>query len=151
MTEPSQPFGLSAALATPFHQNGTLDLPRLVAHAQWCLASGCSSVTGFGTTGEGASIGLAGREQVLGALAGSGISPGRVVYCVAATALHEALVQMRMAYEFGARAILLPPPYYFKGVSDEGLFDWPSQLISNSGSRERHYSVQYSIGNAGRP
>jgi 4-hydroxy-tetrahydrodipicolinate synthase len=123
-------FGLSAAMTTSFHPNGAFDLGRLAGHAKWCIENGCSSVTAFGTTGEGASIGLSGREQVLGALAGGGITPDRVVYCVTATALHEAINQASMAYDFGARALLLPPPYYFKGVSDEGLFSWFSQLFT---------------------
>ena len=137
MTVTSRRFGLSAAMTTPFDQDGRLDLRRLTSHARWCLDNGCTSVTAFGTTGEGASIGNSGREQVLGALAGSGIAPEAVVYCVAATALHEAIVQVRMAYDFGAKAILLPPPYYFKGVSDEGLFDWFSQFFTKLGASAR--------------
>jgi 4-hydroxy-tetrahydrodipicolinate synthase len=123
-------FGLSAAMATPFHASGAIDFARLVNHARWCIENGCASVTAFGTTGEGASIGLSGREQILGALAGGGIDPKHVVYCVAATSLHEALNQASMAYDFGVRALLLPPPYYFKGVSDEGLFNWFSQFLT---------------------
>ncbi len=130
MNRPSDRFGLSAAMTTPFRADGSLDLARLAGHARWCLDHGCGSVTAFGTTGEGASIGLSGREQVLGALAGGGLAPDQVVYCVAATALHEAIVQARMAYDFGARALLLPPPYYFKGVSDDGLFDWFAQVFT---------------------
>ncbi len=69
MTAPAASFGLSVAMATPFLPDGRIDYGRLVAHARWCLENGCSSITAFGTTGEGASIGPAGREQVLGALA----------------------------------------------------------------------------------
>ncbi|MDF2811775.1 MAG: dihydrodipicolinate synthase [Microvirga sp.] len=124
-------------MTTPFREDGAIDLPRLVDHARWCLQQGCASVTAFGTTGEGASVGISGREQVLGALAGGGIAPRNVVYCVAATSLHEALTQARMAYDFGARALLLPPPFYFKGVSDEGLFAWFSQLLGKLGGSAR--------------
>ncbi|KAB0268248.1 dihydrodipicolinate synthase family protein [Microvirga brassicacearum] len=124
-------------MTTPFREDGAIDLPRLVDHARWCLQQGCASVTAFGTTGEGASVGTSGREQVLGALAGGGIAPRNVVYCVAATSLHEALAQGRMAYDFGARALLLPPPFYFKGVSDEGLFAWFSQLLGKLGKAAR--------------
>lgn len=126
-------FGLSAAMTTPFHANGTLDLPRLTQHAQWCLSNGCASVTVFGTTGEGASIGTADREQVLGALAAAGIDSERVVYCVAASSILEAVHQGRMAAEFGARNILLTPPFYFKGVSDDGVFAWFEAVLQKLG------------------
>jgi 4-hydroxy-tetrahydrodipicolinate synthase len=127
-------FGLSAAMTTPFQQSGSLDLPRLANQAHWCLSNGCTSVTLFGTTGEGASIGMSGREQALGALAGAGINGKDVVYCVAASSVHEALAQGRMASDFGCRGLLLTPPFYFKGVSDEGIFSWYASVLEKLGS-----------------
>ncbi len=134
MLERSSRFGLSAAIATPFRPDGTIDLARFARHARWCLDNGCASVTVFGTTGEGASIDISGREQVLGALAGAGIEGRDVVVCVAAASVHEALVQARMAADFGSRNLLLPPPFYFKGVADEGVFLWFSQVLERLGA-----------------
>ena len=51
-------FGLSVALATPFAEDRSIDLPRLMSHGLQSLADGCDSLTVFGTTGEGASLGL---------------------------------------------------------------------------------------------
>jgi 4-hydroxy-tetrahydrodipicolinate synthase len=133
VTVSSERFGLSAALTTPFRADGRIDLAKLAGHARWCLNTGCASVTAFGTTGEGASIGLSGREQALGALAGAGIAGDSVVYCVAASSVHEAVEQGRMATGFGCRSILLTPPFYFKGVSDEGLYAWFSQALEKLG------------------
>lgn len=138
MTMPTTRFGLSCALTTPFRETGEVDLPRLVAHARWCLDAGCASVTAFGTTGEGASIGLAGREQILGALAGNGFDLRRdVIGGVAAASSHEAIAQARIVLDLGCRAMLLAPPFYFKHVSDEGLFRWFSTLIDRLGSNAR--------------
>lgn len=137
MTVSAGHFGLSAAMTTPFNPNGALDLSRMAGHAQWCLANGCSSVTVFGTTGEGASIGMSGREQTLGALASAGVDGEKVVYCVAASSVHEALMQGRMALDFGCRGLLLTPPFYFKGVSDEGLFSWFAAVLEKLGSAAR--------------
>jgi 4-hydroxy-tetrahydrodipicolinate synthase len=128
-------FGLSAALTTPFAADGTLDLPRLAGHARWCLANGCDSITAFGTTGEGTSVALDERLQALGALAGAGITGRDVVYCIAANAVQEALEHGRLAADFGCRGILLTPPSYFKGVSDEGLFAWLSAVLDRLGTR----------------
>lgn len=144
MSDFTDRFGLSAALTTPFNSNGAVDFPRLAAHARWCLDNGCSNVTAFGTTGEGASIGLSGREQVLGALAGGGLIGRDVVFCVAATSVHEALLQARLGYDFGARGILFPPPFYFKGVSDDGLFAWYRQVIEKLGAAARNI-ILYNI------
>jgi 4-hydroxy-tetrahydrodipicolinate synthase len=130
-------FGLSAALATPFAEDGGIDLARMVRHASWCLANGCTRVTLFGTTGEGASIGDGEREAVWQALEAAGISDHRLIGGVAASSMESALFQVGQAYEHDAHAVLLPPPFYFKDVDDEGLFRWFARLIERLGGRAR--------------
>jgi 4-hydroxy-tetrahydrodipicolinate synthase len=133
----SRRFGLSAAASTPFHANGQINQALLVDHVQWCLAIGCSSVTVFGTTGEGASIALVEREQVFGALAARGIGGDKIVGGVAAVPVKEAAAQARAALDFGCRALLVAPPFYFKNVSDDGLFKWFAQLFETLGAAAR--------------
>jgi len=136
--QPDQRFGLSAALATPFQDNGMVDARKLTSHAQWCLAQGCGSVTAFGTTGEGASLGIPARRTILEAFAGAGVDFRRnVLGGVAASSLHDALDQTAILLETDCRAILLAPPFYFKGVSDEGLYAWFSSYIEKLGSDAR--------------
>lgn len=138
MPHPPPRFGLSAALTTPFDAAGSVDLPRLLAHAQWCLAQGCASVTAFGTTGEGSSLGLSARQQVVGALKAGGIDfRSAVVGGVASSSLEDALDQTRLLLDAGCRSVLLAPPFYFKGVSDDGLFAWFSAFFDALGSSLR--------------
>jgi len=121
----SDRFGLSCALALPFKNDFAVDHVRLAAQARWCLNAGCSSVTVFGTTGEGASVSLAERGEVLGALLSAGVEPGRqLVGGVSAASIGDAVEQIRMLNDAGCQRILLAPPFYFKGVSDEGLYEW---------------------------
>jgi len=131
-------FGLSCALATAFTEAGQPDLPRIVAHARDVLARGCGSVTAFGTTGEGPSIGLSQRLRVLGALQGAGLDLRRqVVGGVIAASLEGALAEARMLLENDSRALLVTPPFYFKGVGDEGLYAWFSAFIEGLGAAAR--------------
>ncbi len=130
-------FGLSAALVTPFTETGAVDLPRMVAHAQYCLGEGCSSVTLFGTTGEGASIGLEERRAVFAAFAKAGVAGKNLVGAVAASAVEDAVAQAKMALDAGVKGLLFTPPFYFKGVSDEGLFQWFSACFKALGSAAR--------------
>ena len=124
----SNQFGLSCALALPLTDSFDIDFDRLVAHAHRCLASGCSSVTLFGTTGEGASISLAEREQVLAALSETGIRMDQVVGGVTSSSVGDAVAQARLVLERGCRTILLAPPFYFKDITDEGLYNWFSRF-----------------------
>ena len=132
------PFGLSCALSTPFRPDGEVALDLLLGHARWCLAKGCDSVTVFGTTGEGASLGLRSRERVLGAMASAGLTMRReLVGGVAAASLEEAEAQARQILDADARALLVAPPFYFKEPSDDGVFAWFAALFARLGGRAR--------------
>jgi 4-hydroxy-tetrahydrodipicolinate synthase len=124
----SNQFGLSCALALPLAGSFAIDFARLVAQAERCLASGCSSVTVFGTTGEGASISLSEREQILAALSQTGIRMDQVVGGVTASSLGDAIAQARLVIDQGCRAALVAPPFYFKDVTEDGLYNWFSRL-----------------------
>lgn len=137
MTSPERRFGLSCALTIPFEDDYAVALERLVRHVRWCLDGGCASVTAFGTTGEGASLGMTAREQVLGALMSAGIEPRQIVGGVAAASLEEVVSQARMLLDANCRALLLAPPFYFKGVSDDGLFAWFAAVFEALGPRAR--------------
>ena len=135
---PKPSFGLSCALALPVHQDSSIDFLRLTVHAARSLAAGCSSVTVFGTTGEGASVSLSEREQVLGALLDAGISLRRqVIGGVTAVAVGDAVDQARMLIDRDCLGMLMAPPFYFKNVTDEGLYRWFSQVFEKIGKRAR--------------
>lgn len=131
-------FGLSCALTTPMRRDGAVNLAALARHARWALDNGCDSITLFGTTGEGAALGMRDRAAMLGAALGAGIDPGRQIMAgVCATALDDAADQANLAYEAGCRGILLMPPFYFKGVDDDGLFAWHAALFDRLKGKAR--------------
>ncbi|TGQ63387.1 MAG: dihydrodipicolinate synthase family protein [Mesorhizobium sp.] len=130
-------FGLSVALTTPFDPAGRIALPLMTAHARASLDAGCSSVTLFGTTGEGASVGMAERQAVIDAMLAAGIAADQLVAGVLVDAAEDAAEQSRQALRLGARNILLAPPSYFKNVGDEGLFGWFSAVFTALGALAR--------------
>ncbi|WP_064708343.1 dihydrodipicolinate synthase family protein [Rhizobium bangladeshense] len=134
-------FGLSVALATPFSENGNIAIEAMVAQARRCLAAGCSSVTMFGTTGEGPSIGNGERERVLAAFLDAGIAPRNIIVGVLVDAAEDAAMQASQALSLGARNILLAPPSYFKNVSDDGVFQWFSAVFALLGDKARDIIV----------
>ena len=123
-------FGLSCALITPFLPSGAIDHDRMVAHARRVLAEGCASVTLFGTTGEGASIGFGARAGAIAAMQSAGFDYGRhVLGAVAASSVEDAAAQASQLLDAGARGILLAPPFYFKGVDEDGLCTWFCRVL----------------------
>jgi 4-hydroxy-tetrahydrodipicolinate synthase len=124
-------FGLSVALATPFAEDRSIDLPRFVAHGLQLLADGCASLTVFGTTGEGASLGLTERHRALGAMVGAGVDPAaQLVIGIAASSVEDAIAQGRAGLMLGCPSFLLAPPFYFKDPGEEGLFDWLAAVLT---------------------
>ncbi|OCJ07468.1 dihydrodipicolinate synthase family protein [Rhizobium sp. AC27/96] len=134
-------FGLSAALATPFDANGEIAVSGVITQAKHCLSNGCTSVTLFGTTGEGASIGMQERQQVLTAMITAGIAPSQIVMGVLVDAAEDAASQASQALAQGVRNILLAPPSYFKNVSDDGLFKWFAAVFTMLGTHARDVIV----------
>jgi 4-hydroxy-tetrahydrodipicolinate synthase len=131
-------FGLSCALATPFLPNGDIDYGRMTQHAQNCLGEGCGSVTVFGTTGEGSSFGLAERVKTMAALKDAGIDARRAILGgVMSASQDDAMDQTAILIDADCRAVLLAPPFYYKGVSDDGLFAWFTGLFEKLGNRAR--------------
>ncbi|UHS59451.1 dihydrodipicolinate synthase family protein [Agrobacterium vaccinii] len=134
-------FGLSAALTTPFAQDGSIDTAALLAQAKRSIASGCNSVTLFGTTGEGSSIGARERTDILSAFLDAGFDTKNLVVGVLVDSAQDAADQAYDALKAGARNILLAPPSYFKNVSDDGLFEWFSSVFNQLGSNARDILV----------
>ncbi len=145
-------FGLSAALVSPFDASGAPDLPRLARHAEWVIANGCDSLTLFGTTGEGFSIGLAERAAMLGAVLAGGMDPAERLYAaVADSTMDGAAAQARLALEHGARGLLFTPPFYFKNVPDDGLFAWFARTFDKIGPDLRGVILYHIPGQTAAP
>jgi 4-hydroxy-tetrahydrodipicolinate synthase len=124
------PFALSCALALPLSNSFEINLGQLATHAGRCLATGCSSITVFGTTGEGASLSLAEREQILSTLSNAGFEMDRqVLGGVMATSVGDAVEQARVVIAARCRGMLLAPPFYYKEVTEAGLYAWFSQVF----------------------
>lgn len=134
-------FGLSAALTTPFLENGEIATDSLIKQAKRALSSGCDSVTLFGTTGEGSSIGGRERANILSACLNAGIDAKNIVVGVLVDSAQDAAEQASAALEAGVRNILLAPPSYFKNVSDDGLFAWFSSVFGQIGASARDILV----------
>jgi 4-hydroxy-tetrahydrodipicolinate synthase len=138
-------FGLSCALALPLKNQFEIDHGRLAAQARRCLDAGCSSVTVFGTTGEGPSVSLNERKRVLDALSAAGVNLRHHVFGgVAASSVGDAVQQARTLIDSDCRGVLLAPPFYFRNVAEEGLYNWFSQVFEAIGHRA-HDVILYHI------
>ena len=123
-SDPHAPFrGIWPALLTPLNADLAIDHARFSAHALALLGAGCGGVTPFGTTGEGPSFGLAERRDAVDALVQHGVPASQILVSTSCAALPETLALTRHALDIGAHGCLMLPPFYLKGVPDQGVVD----------------------------
>lgn len=115
--------GIWPALLTPLHADLSIDHAKLAAHCKSLIASGCPGVTAFGTTGEGPSFSLAERKEAIEQLIKNGIPAGQIMVSTSCAALPETLELTRHAVNAGVHGCLMLPPFFLKGVSDQGIID----------------------------
>ncbi len=125
--------GIYAAIVTPVDGEGAVDLPRLVAHARWLLHHGCHGIGLFGTTGEANSFTLAQRQQALEGLLGAGIPAERIVLGIGCCAVGDTVALARHGLAHGVRRQLALPPFFYKNVTDEGVFRAFAEVVERVG------------------
>jgi 4-hydroxy-tetrahydrodipicolinate synthase len=129
----SDRIGAACALTTAFLPDNSVDVARTVNHARRVLGTGANRIALFGTTGEGPSIDTDERRTLLEASVEAGVEPGRIIVGLSSATVGEAARQWRIARDVGAGMVLVPPPFYYKGVSDEGLYRWYADVIASAG------------------
>ena len=127
--------GIYAAAVSPFDADGSLNTSKLIAYCQHLLSDGgCDGVAPTGTTGEGTSIAMRDRLALPAAFAAAGIETDRVIFGTGAPASGDCVELTRAALESGYKNVLVLPPYYYKGVSDDGLFSYYANLVEKISS-----------------
>jgi 4-hydroxy-tetrahydrodipicolinate synthase len=125
--------GVIAPVLTPFGEDGNPDGERFTEHAQWLLATGCTALAPFGTTSEANSLGLDERMEMLEELVDDGIDPAQLMPGTGTCSLSDTMVLTRHALDLGCGGVLMLPPFYYKGPSEEGLYRYFSELIEGVG------------------
>ena len=124
--------GVLAPVLTPFNRRLEPDIDRFIAHCRW-LVHNNASLAIFGTNSEAASLSVGERIFLTDALLAAGVPASRMMPGTGACSITDAVTLTRHAVENGAAGVLVLPPWYFKGVSDEGLFAYYSEIVEQVG------------------
>lgn len=123
--------GVIAAVPTPFSTEYKIDADAFVEHCLWCLNNGCDALNVLGTTGEANSLSAAQRSSLMNAIAEQ-LDCSRLMVGTGASDLTTAISLTRRAGELGFAAALVLPPFYYKPVTEDGLFTWFSELVAQT-------------------
>ena len=143
--------GVIAAIATAIDGNGAPDAARSVKLARNLLENGCDGLNVLGTTGEATSFSLDQRKGLMSAYARAGLPLGQMMVGTGAAALADALALTRHAAALRFAGALVLPPFYYKGVADDGLFAFIEALIGATADRPIPLYLYHFPANSGLP
>lgn len=125
--------GVIAPNLTFFNDDLSIATDLYVAHAKRLLESGCAGLAPFGTTGEALSVGIDERITAINALVDAGIDPKKLVPGTGLTSLADTARLSTACLDAGCAGVMVLPPFYFKGVPDDGLYAYFAKLIEMIG------------------
>ena len=124
-----------APVITPFTAQLEVDAPRFIAFCHWLAGQGAGLAL-FGTNSEANSLSLTERSTLLAQVIEAGIDPAQLLPGTGACALPDTIKLTRQATQAGCAGTLILPPFFYQGVSDEGLFAYYSEVIQAVGSEQ---------------
>jgi 4-hydroxy-tetrahydrodipicolinate synthase len=125
--------GVLSPVVTPFKRDYAPDAERFVRHCRWLLKSGCAGLAVFGTNSEANSMSVAEKRRLLEALVAGGVPAAALMPGTGHNAITDSVELTREAVKLGCGGVLMLPPFYYKGVSDEGLYRNFAEIIERVG------------------
>jgi 4-hydroxy-tetrahydrodipicolinate synthase len=121
--------GVIAAVSTPISADLAPDVARFIRLAQFLLENGCDGLNVLGTTGEATSFSFEQRASVMRAAAAE-LDRTRLMVGTGAASLAEAIALTALAAELGLAGALILPPFYYKDVPAQGVFDYLAAIVA---------------------
>jgi 4-hydroxy-tetrahydrodipicolinate synthase len=124
--------GVLAPVVTPFKPDLSPDPERLIGHCKWLLSQKCGLAM-FGTNSEANSMSAEERMTLLDALVGAGVDPARMMPGTGCCSISETVELTAHAVKHGCAGVLMLPPFYYKNISEEGLYRYFSEVVQRVG------------------
>ena len=124
--------GVLAPVITPFDDNLEPDAHRLAQHCRWLLDNNVGLAL-FGTNSEANSMSSEEKIALLEQLVDEGLPSERMMPGTGCCALPDSVALTRKAVELGCGGVLMLPPFYYKNVSDDGLYRSFAEIIERVG------------------
>jgi 4-hydroxy-tetrahydrodipicolinate synthase len=135
MAAPERLSGVLTPVVTPFKDDLSPDPERLVQHCRWLLSQNVGLAV-FGTTSEANSLSVEEKISLLDQLVDAGIESSRLLSGTGHCALTDTVKLTAHAVSLGCAGVLMLPPFYYKGVSDDGLYRSFADVIERVGSND---------------
>lgn len=136
MSTDLHPRGVFCAALTPVDADLRPDTEHFVAHCRRLVDDGCTGVALLGTTGEANSFSTSERKALLEAALAGGLAPQQLLPGTGVASLMETVELTRHALSVGVRTVVMLPPFYYKDVTEDGLFAAYAETIERVGDAQ---------------
>lgn len=126
--------GVYAASLTPMHPDLSIDEAAFADHCKDLMHHGCNGVALFGTTGEGVSFSVAERKKAIESLIARGVDPQRLMVGIICCPISDVVEMAIASLHHGCIGLLIAPPFYYKGVEDDGVIAFYREIIQRVGN-----------------
>jgi 4-hydroxy-tetrahydrodipicolinate synthase len=134
--------GVIPAVVTPITPQGKLDLLAFQSHLRTLAREGCQGLLIMGTTGEGPSLGLEERESLIAAALDADVRVP-ILAGTGTPSLADTIMITQRAYELGVAAVVVVPPYYYRGASEAGLLAFFQHLLDEAVPNEAAFLLYH--------
>ena len=124
--------GVLSPVVTPFKTDLSPDAERFVRQCRWLLSQNVGLAV-FGTNSEANSLSVDEKIELLDRLVAAGLDPARMMPGTGHCALPDSVRLTAHAMKLGCGGVLMLPPFYYKGVGDDGLFRSFAEVIERVG------------------
>src|SRR5213592_2433970 len=124
--------GVLAPVVTPFKNDLSHDSQRFIAHCKWLLSQNCGLAV-FGTNSEANSLSMEERAMLLDELVAAGVDPSRMMPGTGCCSIMETVKLTKQAVGNGCAGVLMLPPFYYKDVTEEGLYRYFGEVVQRVG------------------
>ncbi|MDH3440263.1 MAG: dihydrodipicolinate synthase family protein [Gammaproteobacteria bacterium] len=125
--------GVLSPVVTPFKENLEPDADRLVRQCQWLLSQNVGLAV-FGTNSEANSMSVSEKIELLDRLKEARVDTSRMMPGTGCCALTDTVELTAHAAKIGCAGTLMLPPFYYKGVSDDGIYANFAEVIDRVGN-----------------
>ena len=132
MSNPNRIRGVLSPVVTPFRADLSPDPQRFTAHCRWLLSQNCGLAV-FGTNSEANSLSADERTMMFDALVAAGLDTSRMMPGTGCCSIPETVRLTSHAVKSGCAGVLMLPPFYYKGVTEEGLYRHFSEVVQRVG------------------
>ncbi|MGB3288326.1 MAG: dihydrodipicolinate synthase family protein [Burkholderiaceae bacterium] len=124
--------GVLTPVLTPFNSDYSASKARFLKHCRNLIEQDVGLAV-FGTNSEANSLSVSEKRQLLDLLVDEGLPADRMMPGTGCCAITDSIELTRHAVNLGCAGTLMLPPFYYKGVSDEGIYRNYASIIDTIG------------------